>query len=102
LRRLRSCHAPRACAAFIQDAAHRAPYVQIVNVVQKGRTVAMQSPANVLSKIAHVLHGEDGQDLVEYGLLMALIAVIAMGAVATVGTTINTVFWQSIAVASSF
>jgi pilus assembly protein Flp/PilA len=62
----------------------------------------MQSFVNVVSKIARVLHVEDGQDLLEYGLLAALIAVIAIGAVTMVGNTINTVFWQSIAVASNF
>jgi Flp pilus assembly pilin Flp len=40
---------------------------------------------------------DDGQDLLEYGLLMALIAVFAMGAVSVLGNTINTIFWQSIA-----
>ena len=40
---------------------------------------------------------DEGQDLLEYGLLMALIAIFAMGAVSTVGNTVNTVFWQSIA-----
>jgi pilus assembly protein Flp/PilA len=40
---------------------------------------------------------EDGQDLVEYGLLVALIAIIAIAAVSSVGQTINNVFWQSIA-----
>ena len=40
---------------------------------------------------------EDGQDLLEYGLLMALIAIFAMGAVATIGQTINGVFWDAIA-----
>lgn len=40
---------------------------------------------------------EDGQDLLEYGLLTALIAVIAIGAVTTLGNTINTVFWTAIA-----
>ena len=40
---------------------------------------------------------EDGQDLLEYGLLAALIAIIAIGAVTTVGNTIHSVFWQSIA-----
>jgi Flp pilus assembly pilin Flp len=40
---------------------------------------------------------EDGQDLLEYGLLMALVAVFAMGAVATLGNTIRTVFWSAIA-----
>lgn len=40
---------------------------------------------------------EDGQDLLEYGLLAALIAIVALGAVSTLGNTIQTVFWQSIA-----
>jgi Flp pilus assembly pilin Flp len=40
---------------------------------------------------------DEGQDLLEYGLLCALIALIALGAVQTVGNTINTVFWQVIA-----
>jgi Flp pilus assembly pilin Flp len=40
---------------------------------------------------------EDGQDLLEYGLLAALIAIIALGAVTTVGNTIHSVFWQTIA-----
>jgi Flp pilus assembly pilin Flp len=39
---------------------------------------------------------DDGQDLLEYGLLCALIGIIALGAVSTVGNTINTVFWQVI------
>ncbi len=56
----------------------------------------------VLKKIAAVGRAEDGQDLMEYGLLAALVAVIAIGAVTTVGNTINSVFWQTIAVASSF
>ena len=43
---------------------------------------------------------EDGQDLLEYGLLCALIAIIALGAVTVVGNTINTVFWSAIAAAS--
>ncbi len=40
---------------------------------------------------------DDGQDLLEYGLLAALIAVIAIGAVKEVGHTIHTVFWNAIA-----
>jgi len=37
----------------------------------------------------------DGQDLIEYGLLAALIAVIAIAAITTVGTTLNTLFYQT-------
>jgi pilus assembly protein Flp/PilA len=44
-----------------------------------------------------LLRAEDGQDLLEYAILCALIALVAMGAVSTVGNTINSVFWQSIA-----
>ena len=40
---------------------------------------------------------EDGQDLLEYAVLVALIAMIALGAVTAVGNTINTVFWSAIA-----
>jgi Flp pilus assembly pilin Flp len=39
---------------------------------------------------------ESGQDLLEYALLVALIVLVAIGAVATVGTTINSVFWSYI------
>jgi Flp pilus assembly pilin Flp len=40
---------------------------------------------------------DDGQDLLEYGLLAALIAITAVAAVGSIGTTMNTVFWQMIA-----
>jgi Flp pilus assembly pilin Flp len=38
----------------------------------------------------------DGQDLLEYGLLAALIAVVAIAGISTLGTTIYNVFWSSI------
>ena len=41
---------------------------------------------------------EDGQDLLEYGLLAALIAIVALGAVSVVGQTVYSVFWKSIQV----
>ena len=43
------------------------------------------------------VRSEEGQDLLEYAMLCALIALVAMGAVSTVGNKINTVFWQAIA-----
>lgn len=43
-----------------------------------------------------VLDDESGQDLLEYALLVALIALVAFGSVTSVGTTINTVFWTYI------
>lgn len=35
---------------------------------------------------------DDGQDLVEYGLAIALISVVAIGAMTTVGTDIKNTF----------
>jgi Flp pilus assembly pilin Flp len=62
----------------------------------------MQSPV-ALATLLRVANrkrstSEDGQDLLEYGLLAALIAVFAIGAVATVGETIYTFFWKTIEV----
>ena len=46
------------------------------------------------------LRDERGASLVEYALLVALIALVAIGAVTTVGQTIYSVFWKSIEAAS--
>jgi Flp pilus assembly pilin Flp len=46
---------------------------------------------------ARLRREEEGQDLLEYALLCGLIALVALGAVASVGQTIDTVFWQVIA-----
>ena len=62
----------------------------------------MQSPVAVaafvkLASTSRFRRSEEGQDLLEYGLLAALIAIIALGAVQAVGNTINQVFWTTIA-----
>ena len=44
---------------------------------------------------------DNGQDLLEYALLVALISLVAMSAVAGVGTTILTVFWEAIDVSTN-
>lgn len=44
-----------------------------------------------------VLNRDEGQDLIEYAMLAGLIAIVAIAAVTAVGTTINTVFWQTFA-----
>jgi pilus assembly protein Flp/PilA len=36
--------------------------------------------------------GEEGQAMVEYGLILALISVVAIGALALIGTNVNEVF----------
>jgi Flp pilus assembly pilin Flp len=50
----------------------------------------------VLLTIERAVFGDEGQDLLEYGLLAALIAIVAIAGVTTVGNTIYTVFWGSI------
>ncbi|PYQ76375.1 MAG: Flp family type IVb pilin [Acidobacteria bacterium] len=52
---------------------------------------------NVIAAVARFASEDDGQDLLEYGLLAVLIAVVAMVAVTTVGQQITTVFWNGIA-----
>jgi len=44
-----------------------------------------------LKKFAHL---EDGQDLLEYALLVALIALVAVAGITTAGTNVNTIFTQ--------
>jgi Flp pilus assembly pilin Flp len=39
----------------------------------------------------------EGQDLLEYGLLAALIAVVAVAGVTALGVTVNATFWQGVA-----
>ncbi len=40
---------------------------------------------------------DDAQDLLEYALLAALIAIFAVGAITAVGAQIDAVMWQAIA-----
>jgi pilus assembly protein Flp/PilA len=51
----------------------------------------------LLLEINRFVRREEGQDLLEYGLLAVLIAILAMGAVTTLGTKIDTFFWRDIA-----
>lgn len=46
--------------------------------------------------LTRLVRADHGQDLVEYGMLAALIAVVAVGAVASLGNQIRTVLWQTI------
>ena len=52
--------------------------------------------ARVLTAIKRLLNRDEGQDLLEYGLLAVLIAVVVMTAITALGQTIYTVFWQTI------
>ena len=53
-----------------------------------------------IALVRHLRRHDEGQDLLEYAMLVALIAIVAMGAVQTVGNTVNDVFWSAIAASS--
>jgi len=53
-----------------------------------------------ISFVQRLRQHEEGQDLLEYAMLAALIAIVAMGAVQAVGNTVNNVFWSAIAASS--
>jgi Flp pilus assembly pilin Flp len=53
-----------------------------------------------LGRFTRLLKDGEGQDLLEYSMLVALIAVLAVGAVSTLGNTVHTVFWQTIVAAN--
>ena len=46
----------------------------------------------LLNFVTSVVRNEEGQDLLEYALLVALIALIAIGAVAAAGGAVNNIF----------
>jgi Flp pilus assembly pilin Flp len=50
----------------------------------------------MMTTIGRLAVRDDGQDLLEYGLLIGLIALVAMVGVTAIGNTIYTVFWSSI------
>jgi pilus assembly protein Flp/PilA len=52
--------------------------------------------AQLMTVIRRLVCGETGQDLIEYGLLAALIAVVAIVSVGALGDTIKSVFWTQI------
>jgi Flp pilus assembly pilin Flp len=52
--------------------------------------------ARLITTIRHLLAHENGQDLIEYGLLAALIAIVAMASVSALGDTIYNIFWKQI------
>jgi len=46
----------------------------------------------LLNSIMSFVRQEEGQDLLEYALLVALIALVAIGAVTAAGTSVSTIF----------
>ena len=51
----------------------------------------------VIAVFNRFVAGDDGQDLVEYGLLVVLIAVLAIAGVSFLGNAVSAVLWQPLA-----
>ena len=51
----------------------------------------------MLTVIEQLIRRDDGQDLLEYGLLAALVAITVLAAVGTLGNTIKSMWWEPIA-----
>ncbi len=56
---------------------------------------------SMIAKLQTLLKNEEGQDLVEYGLVVALVAFGAVAAMQALGTEISTVFSQITSTLSS-
>ena len=52
---------------------------------------------NFITYLRSFARNEEAQDLIEYALLVGLVALVAVSAVTQVGTTIKDVFWNVIA-----
>jgi len=48
----------------------------------------------LLSRLRTFVRNQEGQDLLEYALLVALIALVAVAAVTLTGTNVNSIFEQ--------
>jgi Flp pilus assembly pilin Flp len=52
----------------------------------------MNLVTNLQSYVRSFVHDEEGQDLVEYAMLVALIALVCVIGVAAAGTSVNAIF----------
>ena len=47
-----------------------------------------------INRLRTLVRNEDGQDLIEYALLVALISLVAVVAIGTAGSAVNSIFTQ--------
>jgi pilus assembly protein Flp/PilA len=47
---------------------------------------------NLITRLRNLLRNDSGQDLLEYALLVALIALVAVGAITATGTSVSNIF----------
>jgi pilus assembly protein Flp/PilA len=49
---------------------------------------------SIMTRLQSIVRREEGQDLLEYALLVALIALVAVGAIGLAGKNVNSIFGQ--------
>ena len=49
---------------------------------------------SMITRLQSIVRRDEGQDLLEYALLVALIALVAVGAITLAGKTVTTIFGQ--------
>jgi len=49
---------------------------------------------SIITRLQSIVRREEGQDLLEYALLVALIALVAVGAITLAGKNVNSIFGQ--------
>jgi Flp pilus assembly pilin Flp len=54
------------------------------------------SMSTVAGLVTAFVRGDDAQDLIEYALLVGLIAIVAVIGVGQVGSAVNSVLWQAV------
>lgn len=52
--------------------------------------------STVARLVTAFVRGDDAQDLIEYALLVGLIAIVAVIGVGQVGSAVNNVLWQAV------
>jgi pilus assembly protein Flp/PilA len=62
------------------------------NITHKEKTQMSNTLLKLYLKFQGLKNGEEGQDLVEYALLVALIALVCVTGVQNVASAVNTVF----------
>jgi pilus assembly protein Flp/PilA len=59
-----------------------------------GRAEETNMMLSMIIRLQSIVRREEGQDLLEYALLVALIALVAVGAITLAGKNVNTIFGQ--------
>jgi pilus assembly protein Flp/PilA len=61
---------------------------------RQGRAEETNMMLSLITRLQSIGRREEGQDLLEYALLVALIALVAVGAITLAGKNVNTIFGQ--------